>query len=365
MENIFAGIYNGKKVFLTGHSGFKGSWLANWLEKLGADVLGYSISVPTQPAHFEVLKLGSKTVFGDINDYNSLEKVMSEFKPDIVFHLAAQPLVRDSYFDPISTLETNIIGAAKVFEAAKKISSVKAIVNVTSDKCYDNKEWVWGYREDEAMGGYDPYSCSKGCAELVTASYRKSFFNNDHYGEKHNTLLASCRAGNVIGGGDWAKDRLIPDYVKAADQKEAVEIRSPKAVRPWQHVLEPLSGYLLVGQKLLEGKKEFADAWNFGPSDDGVCCVQEVLDRSKKYWDKLEYRIAENYDLHEAHLLSLDCTKAKALLKWTATWDNEETFRRTIEWYKSYYELGQVDTEKDLELYVKAAKEKGLEWAHG
>ena len=278
MENLFGGIYKGKKVLLTGHTGFKGSWLALWLHKMGADVVGIALPAPTSPNHLELLNLNITSEMIDIRDAKAINKAFQKHQPEIVFHLAAQPLVRYSYENPHETFETNVMGTINIYEAVRNCSSVEVIVNITSDKCYDNKEWIWGYRENDAMGGYDPYSASKGCAELVTASYRNSFFNLDSYGKSHNVLLASCRAGNVIGGGDWADDRLIPDIMRAVDKNETVTIRSPHATRPWQHVLEPLSGYLLVGQKLLEGKKEFADGWNFGPSDEGSISVKEVVE---------------------------------------------------------------------------------------
>ena len=278
--------------------------------------------------------------------------------------MAAQPLVRLSYKEPIETLETNIIGTAKVFEACKNTASVKAIVNVTSDKCYDNKEWVWGYRENDPMGGYDPYSASKGCAELVANCYRNSYFNLQKYGKEHDVLLASCRAGNVIGGGDWSDDRLIPDIMKAVSENNKVSIRNPGATRPWQHVLEPLSGYLAVGQKLLEGKKEFADGWNFGPSDEGSICVEEVVRHIKKSWDKIDYEInIDQNQLHEANLLKLDCSKAFSLLKWKNVWDAETTFEKTTSWYKGFYEQGKTFTEQDLSSYIDGARDRQIRWS--
>lgn len=273
MRNLFCGVYKKRKVLITGHTGFKGSWLTFWLSQMGADVLGYALEPDTNPNHFSMLDLPIASVIGDIRDIEHLTRVFDRFQPEIIFHLAAQSLVRRSYDDPAETFKTNVIGTVNIFEACRRTSSVRAVINVTSDKCYENREWLWGYRENDPMGGYDPYSASKGCAELVTSAYRNSFFNLAEYDRKHYTLLASVRAGNVIGGGDWAKDRIMTDIMEAVSQGEKLYIRNPRATRPWQHVLEPLSGYLLLGQKLLEGEKEFAEAWNFGPNDDGAISI--------------------------------------------------------------------------------------------
>ena len=365
-STLFNGIYNNKTVLVTGHTGFKGSWLCFWLIQMGAKVIGYSLEPPTSPNHFELLNLDMVSVIGDIRDSDKLNAVFAQYQPEIVFHLAAQPLVRLSYKEPVETFETNVIGTLKVFEACRNTKSVRAIVNITSDKCYENKEWVWGYRENDPMGGYDPYSASKGCAELVTSSYRNSFFNVNEYGKSHNVLLASCRAGNVIGGGDWAKDRLMTDIMVAVSEGKKVVIRNPRATRPWQHVLEPLSGYLMLGQKLLEGKKEFAQAWNFGPGEQGAITVKEVVENIKKYWDKIDYEINQDVDQpHEAGLLKLDCSKAYMLLKWRDVWDSDTTFKKTVNWYKNYYEKDKILTEEDLSSYIADAREKGIEWAGG
>ena len=364
MENLFGRIYKNKTILVTGHTGFKGSWLVYWLHQMGAKVVGYSLEAPTTPNHIELLNLDIISIIGDIRDLDKLNQVFTEYKPDIVFHLAAQPLVRLSYENPIETYETNVIGTLKVFEACRK-NNVKAIVNITSDKAYENKEWIWGYRENDPMGGYDPYSSSKGCADILASSYRNSYFNTNDYKIKHNTLLASCRAGNVIGGGDWAKDRLITDIMLSVSQGKKVSIRNPRATRPWQHVLEPLSGYLHIGQKLLEEKVEFGDAWNFGPSDEGSINVEEVVKNVKKYWDKIDYEInSDPNQLHEANLLKLDCSKAHILLKWKDIWDSQTTFEKTVKWYKSYYEEDRNTlTRKDLISYVTDAKAKKIEWA--
>ena len=353
MQNLFNGIYKDKTVLVTGHTGFKGSWLVLWLQEMGAKVIGYSLEAPTTPNHLGLLDLDIVSIVGDIRDKEKLQEVFNTYKPEIVFHLAAQPLVRLSYTNPVDTFETNIMGSINVFEAVRNTQSVRAIVNITSDKAYENKEWIWGYRENDAMGGYDPYSASKGAVELVASSYRNSFFNNDDYGVKHTTLLASCRAGKVIGGGDWAEDRLIPDIIKAVVKNEKVEIRSPHATRPWQHVLEPLSGYLLVGQKLLEGKKEFAEGWNFGPSDEGSITVKEVVEYIKEYWDKIDYIINEDTNaLHEANLLKLDCSKAYFKLGWKAKWNSQQTFEMTVKWYRDFYENEKIVSLVQLKSYI-------------
>ena len=363
MKNLFSGIYKNKTVLVTGHTGFKGSWLAYWLNQMGAKVVGYSLEAPTNPNHIELLKLDIISIIGDIRNLEKLNQTFETYKPDIVFHLAAQPLVRLSYENPIDTYETNVMGTLKVFEACRA-NNVKAIVNITSDKAYENREWIWGYRENDPMGGYDPYSSSKGCADILATSYRNSYFNINEYKKTHNTLLATCRAGNVIGGGDWAKDRLITDIIISVSIGKKVSIRNPKATRPWQHVLEPLSGYLQIGQKLLEEKVEFAEAWNFGPSDEGSITVEEVVQNVKKHWDKIDYEINQDPNqLHEANLLKLDCTKANTILKWKDVWDSETTFEKTVNWYKNFYENNKVLTSEDLENYIADAKAKNIEWA--
>lgn len=360
---LFGGIYKNKTVLVTGHTGFKGSWLVHWLHQMGANVVGYSLEAPTQPNHFELLGLDIVSVTGDIRDFEKLDETFALYQPEIVFHLAAQALVRYSYENPIETYETNVIGTLKVFEACRK-HKVKAIVNITSDKAYENKEWVWGYRENDPMGGYDPYSASKGCADLLATSYRNSYFNVNDYKKKHHTLVATCRAGNVIGGGDWALDRLMTDIMVSVSQGKKVRIRNPKATRPWQHVLEPLSGYLHVGQKLLEEKVEYAEAWNFGPSDEGSICVEEVVLHVKKHWDKIAYEIHQTPNQpHEANLLKLDCSKAHIKLHWKDVWESETTFEKTVKWYKAFYEKGALLTQQDLENYIADAKTKNMEWA--
>ncbi|MDR1976758.1 MAG: CDP-glucose 4,6-dehydratase [Campylobacteraceae bacterium] len=362
MQSLFNGIYKNKTVLITGHTGFKGSWLAFWLKKMGANVIGYSLEAPTKPSHFELLDLKITSIIGDIRDLNHLDSVFSTYQPDIIFHLAAQPLVRASYDDPILTYETNVIGTLKVFETCRKYNT-KAIVNITSDKAYENQEWIWGYRENDPLGGYDPYSSSKGCAELLTNSYRNSYFNTKDYKKTHHTLLASCRAGNVIGGGDWAQDRLMSDIMISAAQNKKVYIRNPVATRPWQHVLEPLSGYLLLGQKLLEENVCFSSAWNFGPSDEDSISVEEAVKISKRYWDKIDYEIKPDKNSpHEANLLRLDCSKAHIKLKWKSIWSGDRAFEKTVKWYRDFYENGQIDTEDNLNKYVDDARNENIVW---
>lgn len=365
METLFGSIYKDKTVLVTGHTGFKGSWLVYWLQKMGAKVIGYSLEAPTHPNHISLVSPEIVSVIGDIRDLTRLNETFALYRPDIVFHLAAQPLVRLSYENPIETYETNVIGTLKVFEACR-IHQVKAIVNITSDKAYENREWVWGYRENDPMGGYDPYSSSKGCADLLANSYRSSYFNPVEYKKTHNTLLASCRAGNVIGGGDWAQDRLMTDIMLSVSEGKKVSIRNPNATRPWQHVLEPLSGYLHIGQKLLEEKVEFGEAWNFGPSDEGSITVEEVVNHVKKHWDKIDYEINRDPNQpHEANLLKLDCSKAHIKLNWKDVWESATTFEKTVTWYKNYYENAMVTTAQNLSDYVSSAREKNIIWTRG
>ncbi len=361
---MFGNIYRGKRVLVTGDTGFKGSWLALWLLDQGADIVGYSKDIPTHPSHHHILALDYETVSGDICDLEKLQKVIKSFNPDIVFHLAAQSIVRKSYIRPVETFETNVIGTVNVLEACRDTESVRAIVNVTSDKCYENREWPWGYRENDRLGGHDPYSASKGCAELVTTCFQKSFFPLEEYQKSHQTLVASVRAGNVIGGGDWAEDRLVPDIMRAASQNKRVQIRNPHAVRPWQHVLEPLSGYLLLGQLLLEGNKEFSGAWNFGPIDYGHREVLSVIRELQEHWPDIDYNIkADEEDLHEANLLKLDCSKAYTRLKWKPVWDSSTTFAKTAQWYRAYYESGLVLSEEQLAEYITEAKQRQVSWS--
>lgn len=355
MQNLFNSVYKDKTVLVTGHTGFKGSWLCLWLDKMGAKAVGYSLSTPTQPSHFDLLDLKMVSVIGDIRDREKLNQAFEKYKPDVVFHLAAQSLVRYSYEAPIETYETNVIGTLNIFEACRNNKSVKAIINVTSDKCYENKEWLWGYRENDPMGGHDPYSSSKGCSELLAASYRNSYFPPGEFGKKHTCLLASARAGNVIGGGDWAQDRLIPDIIRAYSLGETVSIRNPRATRPWQHVLEPLSGYLLVGQKLLEGRVDCATSWNFGPDIASIQTVEEVLFKIKKNWSDFKFEInVDPSQPHEANLLKLDSSKALHALSWKPRWSFEKCIQRTTAWYGKYLVSKELSSIDDLEDFIES-----------
>lgn len=330
---MFKGIYKGKRVFLTGHTGFKGSWLALWLTSLGAEVCGYSLAPNTEPSMFKVLNITdkiAKSVIGDILDEELLNKTIQNFKPEIVFHLAAQPLVRLSYTEPILTYKTNVIGTLNVLEAARQCESVKAFVNITTDKCYENKEINRGYREDEPMGGYDMYSSSKGCVEIMSSSFRRSFLQEGY-------AMATARAGNVIGGGDWALDRLIPDCVKFINAGQKIEIRNPIAVRPWQHVLEPLSGYLLLGEKLMESGAIYAEGFNFGPNEESVLKVAEVAQKVVEFYGRGEVVVHKKDNLHEANLLMLNIEKAEKVLGWTPTYTANEAIEKTVDWYKHFY----------------------------
>ena len=331
---MFNNIYNGKRVFITGHSGFKGSWLTLWLLSLGAKVCGYSLEPNTHPSMFEELRIYGfcNSEYGNILNSAHLEEVMKQFNPNIVFHLAAQPLVRLSYKEPKLTYETNVMGTLNVLEVARKCKSVKAFVNVTTDKCYENNEINRGYKEDDAMGGYDMYSSSKGCAEILSSSFRRSFLQ-----EKESYALATARAGNVIGGGDWAEDRLVPDCIRYINSGEKIEIRNPLATRPWQHVLEPLSGYLLLGQKLLEDGKKYAEAFNFGPDEESVLTVSEVAQKVCECYGSGEVVVLKKDDLHEANLLMLNIEKAKNILGWIPTYNADVAIQKTVEWYKHFY----------------------------
>lgn len=341
--------WRGKRVFLTGHTGFKGSWLSLWLQSMGAELTGYALSPPTNPSLYELANVagGMCSILGDVRDLNSLKREIQKANPEIVIHMAAQSLVKYSYDNPVETYSTNVMGSVHLLEAVRNSKGVKAVVNVTSDKCYENREWVWGYREDEAVGGYDPYSNSKGCAELVTAAYRSSFFNPEQYNH-HGIAVASARAGNVIGGGDWSCDRLIPDFIRAIVAGETVVIRSPKAIRPWQHVLEPLSGYLLLAEKLYTQGNQFTGAWNFGPNDTDAKSVEWIVNQLVTYWGNgASFRVDSNAaNFHEANFLKLDCNKARMNLGWYPQWNVTETIKRICAWHKA-----QLNAE-DINLYT-------------
>ncbi len=335
---ISSDFWKGKRVFLTGHTGFKGGWLSLWLQEMGAVVKGFSLEPPTKPSIFEVAKVadGMVSQTADVRDAEILYESVSTFKPDIVFHLAAQSLVRLSYDIPTDTYATNIMGTVHLLDACRKVKGIKAIVNVTSDKCYENKEWLWGYRENEPMGGYDPYSSSKGCAELVTASFRQSFFDPDKYHE-HGVGLASVRAGNVVGGGDWAMDRLVPDVLSAFQRGSPVEIRSPNAIRPWQHVLEPLSGYIVLAETLCRNGAEFSGPWNFGPDGQDAKPVQYVVQQLAENWGgDAKWFLSEGEHRHEAHYLKLDCTKATMRLNWHPVLSLTDTLDMTVAWHRAW-----------------------------
>lgn len=335
---IDASFWAGKTVFLTGHTGFKGGWLSLWLQALGAKVVGYSLPPPTNPSLFAVARVadGMESIEGDIRDLKQLVAVMATCQPEIVIHMAAQPLVRYSYQSPVETYSTNVMGTVNLLEAVRHAGSVKAVVNITSDKCYDNREWIWGYRENEPMGGYDPYSSSKGCAELVASAYRNSYFNPNEFG-RHGVALASVRAGNVIGGGDWAEDRLIPDFMRAITQGKAVHIRNPHAIRPWQHVLEPLAGYLMLTQRLWESGEIYGEGWNFGPNDEDAKPVSWIVEQLTKKWGEGACWVMDDGDHpHEANYLKLDCSKAKARLDWQPRWHLEDALRAIVDWHHAY-----------------------------
>jgi CDP-glucose 4,6-dehydratase len=330
--------WSGKRVFVTGHTGFKGSWLSLWLQHLCAQVTGYALQPPTNPALFEVAQVapGMTSIIGDIRDGAMLANAMRQSAPDIVIHMAAQPLVRRSYMDPVEAYSTNVMGTVHLLEAVRQTPSVRAVVNVTTDKCYENKEWAWGYRENEPMGGFDPYSSSKGCAELVTAAYRNSFFNSEKHSE-HQVALATARAGNVIGGGDWGEDRLIPDMLRAIQNGQSVNIRNPHATRPWQHVLEPLSGYLALAEKLYTQGPAFAEAFNFGPAEEDAKPVQWIAEQFTQQWGKgAAWHLDGGTHPHEAHYLKLDCSKARAALGWHPRWHLSQTLQAIIFWHKAH-----------------------------
>jgi CDP-glucose 4,6-dehydratase len=333
-----------KRVLVTGHTGFKGSWLSLWLQKLGANVVGYALAPPTEPSLFEVARVaeGMTALLGDVRDLDHLLKVFTEHSPEIVIHLAAQPLVRRAYHDPLETYSTNVMGTANVLEAVRQSHSARAVVCITSDKCYENKEWLWGYRENDPMGGHDPYSSSKGCAELIISSYRNSYFPAQEY-HHHGVAVASTRAGNVIGGGDWAQDRLIPDFMKTIMEKRPVMVRSPHAVRPWMHVLEPLNGYLCLAERLWTRGGEFAQAWNFGPHSQDAQTVQWIVEKLIDLWgEEARWKLDLARHPHESRYLRLDCSKARNLLGWTTKLRLSTALEWTVEWYRGYQHGGDM-----------------------
>ena len=329
--------WKNKKILITGHTGFKGSWLTVWLKKLGADITGFSKSVPTNPSLFETVNIEKdiKSVIGDIQNYELLKETIRKCQPEIIFHMAAQSLVIKSYSNPIETFSTNVMGTVNLLYAVKETKKPKIVINITSDKCYENNESLEGYTEDDPMGGYDPYSSSKGCAELITKSFRKSFFNSDH---ENNIGLASVRAGNVIGGGDWAENRLIPDIIRAIKNKENVKIRNPKALRPWQHVLDPLNGYISLAEKLWDEQTKYSEGWNFGPEKNEVKPVSWIIEKFNELWKNKINLVVGNNELHEANNLILNCQKAKSRLGWNSKINTETALKWTIEWYTKYFD---------------------------
>jgi len=329
--------WQNKKIFITGHTGFKGSWLCLWLHLLGAEITGYALDPPTDPSLFKLCKIGEllRSVTADVRDGKLLKEAMHESNPEIVFHMAAQPLVRESYRDPVKTYSTNVMGTVNLFEAVRECKSVKTIINVTTDKCYENKEWIWGYRENDSMGGNDPYSSSKGCAELITNAYLRSYFDTDNYKE-HGVSLASVRAGNAIGGGDWAEDRLVPDCMRSLMEDKPVVIRFPDAVRPWQHIVDLLYGYLLLTQHLYQEGSVLASGWNFGSNYEEAQPVRWIVERITEMWGYSDSWVVEQGNKpNEANFLTLDCSKAKSVLGWYPQWDLNVSLNKTVEWYKA------------------------------
>ena len=355
----FGDVYRGKRVLVTGHTGFKGSWLSLWLNQLGAEVVGISLAPETKPNHWNLLGLELTLQHHelDIRHATAIARVFKASQPEVVFHLAAQPLVRRSYRDPLETWSTNVMGTANVLEACRQTSSVRSILAVTTDKCYENQEWAWGYRETDRLGGHDPYSASKAGSELVAACYRSAFFNT-----VGAPLLATARAGNVIGGADWSEDRLIPDLVRAMASQQSLEIRSPNATRPWQHVLEALSGYLRLGQKLIEGEKNYDGAWNFGPERSGNRSVAYVLNRLQNHWPEIQWHKTAEPQPHEANLLYLDSTKAHVQLGWQPVWSLDSTLEKTASWYCAFQNSQTTISTQQLTEYVEAAHKAQAKW---
>jgi CDP-glucose 4,6-dehydratase len=355
---MFGNVYENKRVLVTGHTGFKGSWLVLWLQIMGAKVTGISLPPETSPNHCTLLNLDTDSFYIDIRDQDKLRKKIIEINPEIIFHLAAQPLVIRSYKYALDTWATNVMGTANLLEACRALNTLSAVVIITTDKCYENKEQKEGYKETDQLGGYDPYSASKAGSELVASSYRRSFFNNSS-----DALIATARAGNVIGGGDWSEDRLIPDLFRAMEENHDLEIRSPNSTRPWQHILDCLSGYLVLGQKLLGRNKDFAESWNFGPGLDGNKRVIDLLEEIQKELPNTRWRLSDLPHPHEANLLYLDSGKATEKLEWKPIWSFQEGVKKTSDWYKSWFDHKGVISLLQIESYTKDAKNKSLKWA--
>jgi CDP-glucose 4,6-dehydratase len=356
----FGDCFRGRSVLLTGHTGFKGSWLTLLLQALGARVTGIALPPEVSPSHWELLGLDIEEHRLDIRDADALHRAVVEARPEVVFHLAAQSLVRRSYREPLETWSTNVTGTANLLDACRRIPTVRVIVVVTTDKCYENREWPWGYREIDPLGGRDPYSASKAAAELVASSYRASFFQGEGA-----ALVATARAGNVIGGGDWSEDRLIPDLVKGLREGKPAPIRFPNSTRPWQHVLDPLSGYLRLSQLLLHGSRALADAWNFGPDPEGNRTVREMLGRLQHHWPALSWRIDQDPQAHESSLLYIDASKARKDLGWRPVYSFEDSVRLTADWYRKFQETGTVASQRQVEEYLSAAADAGVSWCAG
>jgi len=358
---MFANAYHQRRILITGNTGFKGSWLTYWLEQLGAKVFGYAKDFPTKVNHYQLLKLDASQKMGDVLDTSKLTAYIKKIQPDLIFHLAAQPLVLRSYENPLETFLTNAIGTASILEAVRKSKGVKAVVNITTDKVYQNLETGQDFMEDDPLGGFDPYSASKACSEIVTASYRSAFFALKD--APNPVAIATARSGNVIGGGDWADNRLLPDLVRAQITQTTLSIRNPASTRPWQHVLEPLSGYLWLGVKLLTAKQDFSSAWNFGSDSSQEISVKQVVTDFKKIWPGLKVKLNQPINFHEAGRLKLNSTKAEKKLGWKNVWSYQTALDRTVKWYQAFYQSGALTSQQDLEQYIEDANQLKMKWA--